>query len=210
MIDQDLLSEIQYALLEPPDGGASWPSEVWTRDEVLDGVNGAIRQLLKETHLVVTRVEIPVLANALSVALPTNWLATAHLVWRAAINNVRTPLGPVDSFGSDLALPSWETVPGVPIGFADLDAATLTLKLVPTPLLAGTVELLYIAHAALVNGAGGTLPVPDEFASGLKYNAIGWLLSKVGRLQDPERAAYCDKRYQLTQVAAELMLGGWA
>lgn len=209
MIDQDLLSELQYALLEPADGGASWPSEIWTRAEVLDSVNGAIRELFRDTHLILTRVELPVLANALSVALPVDWLATGHLVWRA-VSGVRTPLGPVDSFESDLALPSWETVPGLPLGYADLDAATLTLKLVPTPLAAGTIELLYVARPALVSGSGGVLPVADEFVSGLKYNALGWLLSKVGRLMDPERAAYCDQRYQLTQVAAALILGGWA
>ena len=59
-----------------------------------------------------------------------------------------------------------------------------------------------------MNGAGGVLPIPDEFASGIKYNTLSWLLSKVGRLMDPERAAYCDKRYQLTQVAAELICDG--
>lgn len=209
MTDQELLTELQYALVEPPDGGASWPSEIWTRAEVLDGVNGAIRELCRDTHLSVLRTELPILANAVSVALPVDWLATAHLVWRA-LSGVRTPLGPVDSFESDLALPSWETAGGLPIGYADLDATTLTLKLVPTPAADGTIELLYIARPALVTGSGATLPIADEFASGLKYNALSWLLSKVGRLMDPERAAYCDQRYQLTQVAAELILGGWA
>ena len=208
MIDQDLLSELQYALVEPPDGGASWPSEVWTREEVLDGFNSGIRQLLRDTHLQVSRVELPVLASALSVALPTDWLATGYLVWRS-VAGVRTPLGPVDSFEGDLALPSWETVPGSPIAYADLDQATLTLRLVPTPLAAGTVELLYIARPASVSGSGDALPVPDEFASGIKYAALGWLLRKPGRLHDPERAAYCESRYTLTTIAAELILGGW-
>lgn len=209
MIDQDLLSEIQYALVEPPDGGASWPSEIWTREEVLDGVNGALRELLRGTHLVVTRTELPILAGATSVALPADWLATATLVWRA-LTNVRTPLGPVDAFEGDLALPGWEANGGLPIGYADLDLTTLTLRLVPTPLLAGTLEVLYIARPTVVTGSGTLLPVPDEFASGVKYNALGWLLSKVGRLQDPERAAYCAMRYKLTETAAELILGGWA
>lgn len=209
MIDQALLTEIQYALLEPPDGGASWPSEIWTRDEVLDGLNAAIRTLLQDTQLVVTRAEQAILAGALSVALPTDHLATMHLVWRSA-TNVRMPLGPVDGFESDLALPSWETASATPLAYADLDGATLTLKLVPTPLAAGTLELLYVARPALVSGGGTTLPVPDEFASGLKYSTLGWLLSKVGRLQDPERAAYCQQRYDLTKAAADLILSGWA
>jgi len=210
MIDQDLLTELQYALLEPPDGGQSWPSEVWTRDEVLDAVNSAVRALLRETHLVVTRVEQAVLAGATSIALPADWLATAWLVWRDGATLVRTPIGPVDSFESDLASPGWETTPGTPIGYADLDSATLTLRLVPTPAANGTLENLYIARPDPVNGNGMDLPLPDPYLSGIKYGGLGWLLQKVGRLQDPERAAYCDQRYQLTRIAAEIILGGWA
>jgi hypothetical protein len=210
VIDQDLLSELQYALMEPPDGGASWPGEVWTRDEVLDGFNGALREILRETHLVVTRVEIPVLALATSVALPVDWLASALAVWRDTATSVRTPMGPVDSFEGDLAIPGWETTPGTPLGLVDLDTSTLVARLIPTPIANGTLELLYIALPASMTGAGDTLPIPDEFASGVKYNSLGWLLRKVGRLQDPERATYCELRYDLTTMLAELMLKGWA
>jgi hypothetical protein len=209
MIDQALLTELQYTLLEPPDGGASWPSEVWTRDEALDAVNGSLRSLLRETHLIVTRTEQAVLAGAVNVALPAGWMATVHLVWRAT-DGTRTPLGPVDSFEGDLALPGWETTPGSPIAFADLDRDTLTLRLVPTPEFAGTLENMYIARPTEMTGAALTLPVPDEFLSGVKYGALGWLLRKVGRLHDPERAAYCERRYDLTRIAAEIILGGWA
>lgn len=209
MNDQALLTELQYALLEPPDGGASWPSELWQRQDVLDAIDAALRALLRDTQLVVTRAEIPVLANALTMALPVDWMVTAMLVWRAA-DNTRTPLGPVDSFEGDLALPSWETVPGLPVGYADEAGATLTLQLVPTPLATGTVELLYIARPPFTSGEGGTLPVPDEFASGIKYYTLSWLLTQVGRALDPERAAYCDRRYQITQIAADIILGGWA
>jgi hypothetical protein len=209
MIDQALLSELQYALLEPPDGGASWPSEVWTRAEALDAVNGALRSLLRETHLVVTRTEQAVLAGATSVDLPADGMATVHLVWRTA-GGVRTPLGPADSFEADLAIGAWETTPGPPIAFADLDRATLTLRLVPTPDAPGTLELLYIARPSEMTGTGLTLPVPAEFLSGVKYGSLGWLLRKVGRLTDPERATYCERRYDLTRIAAEIILGGWA
>jgi hypothetical protein len=210
MTDQQMLTEIQYALMEPPDGGASWPSEIWTRDEVLDGVNGALRELLRGTHLVVLRTELVVLAGALSIPLPTAWMATATAVWRDTTTNIRTPLGPVDSFEGDLALPSWETTTGLPLGFVMLDQANLTARLIPTPNANGVVELLYIAQPTAMTGANLTLPVPDEFSSGIKYNTLGWLLGKVGRLQDPERAKYCDTRYDLTEMAANLILGGWA
>ena len=41
MIDQDLLTALQYALIEPPDGGASWLSGLWTRDESVSGPHAA-------------------------------------------------------------------------------------------------------------------------------------------------------------------------
>lgn len=209
MTDQDLLTDLQLAVLEPPDGGQSWPSEAWTRDEVLGNLNASIWSLLRDTHLVITRAEIVVLANATSVALPTDWIATAEAVWRSAAN-VRTPLGPVDAFEGDCALPSWETTPGTPIGLVDLDLSTLTARLIPTPITNGTVELLYVARPATVAGAGTTLGVPDDYLSGVKYQTLGQMLRKVGRLTDPERAAYCEGRYRLTVTVAEIILGGWS
>lgn len=209
MTDQDILTDIQYSVLEPPDGGQSWPSEVWTRDEVIGNLNSAIWDLLQEAQLVITRVEIPVLASATSVALPTDWMATSEAVWRS-VANIRTPLGPVDAFEGDCALPSWETVPATPIGLVSLDQTTLTARLIPTPDANGTLELLYVARPTSVDGAGATLAIPDDYCSGIKYTVLGMLLRKVGRLTDPERASYCEGRHQLTVTVAEIILGGWA
>jgi hypothetical protein len=213
MTDRELLTDLQYVLIEPPDGGDTFPSLIWTRDEVLDAVNGALRALARDTHLYVVRIEIPITAGTTGVFLPANWLATASLVWRAA-DQTRTPLGPVDAFEGDLATPGWETTPGLPLGYADLDGPSLTTRLVPTPAEAGTLELLYIAVPPLVAPAvAGTavpLPLAPEFASGVKYAALGTLLRKVGRLLDEERARYAERRAQLTETAAQLLLGGWA
>jgi len=210
MTDQELLTEMQFALLEPPDGGQSWPSEVWTRDEVVGNLNSNIWNWLRDTHAIVTRVELPQLAVTLGVVtLPADWLATGACVWRTA-GGVRTPLGPVDRYEGDLALPSWEGTPGTPLGYDDFEADTLTLQLIPIPDADGTLELLYIARPASVNGAGATLPVPEEFLSGVKYGTLSMLLRKVGRLVDPERAAYCERRYDLTVTLTQILLGGWA
>lgn len=210
MTDQSLLTEIQYALLEPPDGGASWPSEVWTRDEVIGNLNSNIWAWLRDTHALMTRVELPQLAASLGVvALPADWLATGTCVWRAA-SGARTPLGPVDRFEGDLALPSWESTAGTPIGYDEFEADTLTLQLIPRPATNGILELLYVARTTAANGAGITLPVPEEFCSGIKYGALSMLLRKVGRLVDPERAAYAEQRYDLTVLLTKILLGGWS
>jgi len=214
--DQALLTELQYATLESPDGGQTWPSEIWTRAEVIDELNSSVQTLLRETHLIVTRAEQAVTAASLGiVVLPDDWLATAHLVWRTAAG-VRTPLGPADTFEADLGEPTWEDTPGVPYAYADLDSAaqplsgTLRLRLLPRPAADGVLELLYIVRPPLLTGAGATIPIPDEFLSGVKYNTLGAMLRKVGRLTDPERAKYCEDRYDLTRTVAEIILGGWA
>lgn len=216
MTDQELLTEIQIALLEQPDGGQSWPSEVWDREEVLLTLNGAVDALLVDTELLVQRVELPVLQASLGiVTLPSDWLATAHCVWRSAAN-VRTPLGPADTTSADLAEPTWEDTPQTPYCFADLDAAaqpvsgSLRLRLIPRPDADGTLELLYVVQPPALNGAGATIGVVDETLSGVKYRALARLLTKVGRMNDPERAQYCEQRYQLTRIVTEILLGGWS
>jgi len=209
MIDQDLLTDLQYALVEPPDGGQSWPSEVWTREEVIEAVNGGERGLLRQTHLLVTRLPIAVGVGVTSVALPVDWLATMSCAWITAAGT-RTPLSPADSFEIDTADPTWTTVGSTPIVYLDSDRATLTIRLAPTPDVAGTLDLLYIAVPTPINGNGREFTVPDDYLSAVKYDALGWLLSKVGRLQDPARAAYCRQRQTLAVQAAEIVLGGWA
>lgn len=209
MLDQALLTELQYALLEPPDGGQSFPSEIWTRDEVLGAVNGGERSLLRQTHLLVRKTELAVLAGAIYVTLPDDWLATAHLVWRAA-DGTHYPLGPSDSFEIDHGLPTWETTPGRPQVYLDSDTETLRLRLGPTPAVGGTAILYYVARPTEVNGNGRSVTVPDDYLSGVKYDALATLLSKAGRLQDPARAEYCRQRVEVAVVAAEIILGGWS
>jgi hypothetical protein len=210
MTDQELLTEVQYAVLEPPDGGQSWPSEVWSRDDVLGMLNGGIWAWLRDTHAIVTRVEQAELAASLGVVtLPSDWLATASCVWRTAAG-ARTPLGPVDRFEADLAVPTWEATGATPLGYNDFEGATLTMQLIPRPDANGTLELLYIARTAEVNGAGATLAIPEEFLSGVKYYVLGGMLRSVGRLVDPERAAYCERRYDLSVLLTDILLGGFA
>lgn len=210
MIDQALLEELQYALMEQPDGGQSWPTGVFSREDVLDAVNAGIRMIQRDTHLTVTYLEQSITPGSLSVSMPADWMATAHLVWRTFPEGVRTPLTSVDAYEADLALPEWETTLGTPIAYADLDTNTLELRLVPTPNHAGVLENLYVPVPEEITGNGVEVPLPEEFISAVKYAALSILLTSIGRLQDDERAKYCDQRYAVTQIAADLLLKGGA
>lgn len=210
MIDQALLEELQYALMEQPDGGQSWPSGVFTREDVLEAVNTGVRMLQRDTHLLATVREQTVPPQSASLGLPEDWLATLHVVWRDFATSVRTPLKAVDAFEADLALPGWETQFGSPVGYADLDTSTLGLRLIPTPEAAGVLELIYVAVPEEVTGNGVEVPIPEEFLSAVKYDALRTLLRAIGRLEDEERAVYCDERYAVIQIAADLLLKGGA
>lgn len=211
---QDLLSEIQYALQElpdgEPDGGASWPSEVWTRATVLQAVNDAAAVFVRETRVVTRYVEQPVLIHARSVSMPGDWLASAHLVFRALPSQQRSYLAASDAFEADQGASGWETNEALPYGYIDGDAQTLEIRLVPTPNTNGTLENLYIPQPDPIDGQGATLPIPDLAASALKYGALGILLSGATRLQDPVRAQYCQDRVAVTAAAVQVLLQGGA
>ena len=208
MTDQDLLTELQYALLEPPDNGQSWPSGVWTRDEILDNLNAGCRRVARETRAVTTYLEQFITNSSLSVSMPGDWLETAALVWRTFPANVRTPLLPMDAFEADSARPGWETTEGTPLGYVDLDTNTLELRLVPTPDVTGTLENLYVPLPATVNGNGMDMPLPDELMTAVKYDCLNVTLRGVTRLADPERAAYCAERSQISILAIQMLLQG--
>lgn len=209
MIDQDLLTLLQYALVEPPDGGASWPSGLWTRDEVIAALTTRMQQYVRDTQAIVTRTTIAVTAGDNPIALPTDWIATLAGGWKT-LAGLRTPLTPSEAFEIDLAIPTWETTQAVPLVLLDGDAGTLTCRLGPVPIANGTLELLYVALPTSPNGSGVTLSLPDETLDGIKYGVLADLLGKVGRGADPLRAQYGQERFELGELITEILLGGWA
>ena len=62
MTDQELLEEVQYTLIEPPDGGQSWPSQLWTRNESLEYLNERQDRFIRETHMIIVITNIDVVA----------------------------------------------------------------------------------------------------------------------------------------------------
>jgi hypothetical protein len=216
MIDQDLLTLLQYALVEPPDGGASFPSGLWTRDEVLHALNTRMAQLLRDTQAIISIFDENIGSIAPGspiIGLPTDWIATVAATWRSVgTPPVISPLMPTDTFEADLlGPPNWDSAgQGTPIALIEQNFTSLTARLVPNPMEAGNVFLYYVALPVQASGAGNLLSLPDELLDGVKYGALADLLGKVGRGGDPTRAAYCQERFEQTDLAIEIILGGWA
>lgn len=209
--DQALLTQIQYAVIEPPDGGQSWPSGLWSRDEVLALCNQRQDRFLYDTLLLVgIAILSPVAIGDHQIALPDDWMRTVTLVWRGSDGTVRE-LQRVDTFEADHAIPTWFTTNGVPLFYMEDDVpGSLIVQFGPAPTVAGTLELLYVPSGTTLNGNGEILVLPDEAAHVVKYAALADMLSKDGRGRDPQRAAYCEERVTLAKQAVELILEGWA
>lgn len=209
MIDQALYAEIQIALLEPANGGATYPSGLWTPDEVVACANQRQGELLKKCGIVVAQAALPVVAGQSRVTLPEDWQRTTRVVWAGADGRVRA-LGRDDTWSADTGLSTWGTATGMPLVYMDEEAPTLTIQIAPAPDVAGTLTVFYLPLGAPLDRSGVELTVPDELAAGLKYGILADLLRKDGRGRDVGRAAYAELRFGLEADLARLILRGWA
>ncbi len=208
--DQAILQQVQYALIEPPDGGQSWPSGLWTRDELLGLATQSQDSFLYDTLLLVGIANLPVAIGDHLIALPFDWLRTVSAVWRGSDGTI-TELQRADSFEADHGLPTWELTNASPILYMDDDVpGSLLIRIGPAPLVAGVLELLYVPAGTDLNGGGEILVLPDELSHVVKYGVLEGALSKDGRGKDAVRAQYCADRVQLAVEAAEIILKGWA
>lgn len=208
--DSAIMQQVQYALIEPPDGGQSWPSGLWTREELFGLATQAQDAFLYDTLLLVGIANLVVNASDNLIALPTDWLRTVSVVWRGSDGTI-TELQRSDTFEADHAIPTWELTDSSPIVYMEDDVpGSLLMRIGPAPLVAGTIELLYIPAGTTLTGNGEILVLPDELAHVVKYGVLEGALSKDGRGKDAARAQYCHDRVQLAAEAAEIILKGWS
>ena len=208
MVDQDLLEQLQFTVIEPPDGGASWPSGLWTRDEVLGYINERQDRLVRETHMIVAIADISVVAPyGVRHATPADWMATVRLTWESATVTKREVCRS-DSWEADHGIAAWPSVSGTPKLYMDGEATPLVIQIAPIPNTDGTLEISYVPSCTPIDGNGTDLTVANEFVPTVKYGVLSDMFSKVGRANDPVRSEYCSQRYQMGIEIAQTLLKG--
>lgn len=218
MIDgQAALTAVQYQLVEPPDGGLTWPSGFWTAAEILWYLNQRQQRFLIDTGCVVGFARIDATQGQLQQTLPDDWLRTVTLAFITTASGAYRTLEPVDALQLDFGMPTWPTAGDVPIGYSEHEDVSLTVRVVPAPNVAGLLELVYIALAPALLGDGSTdgngdlsdlFVVPPEFVGYLLWGVLADALGKIGRGHDPERAVYGELRYSEGVAIARLLLYG--
>lgn len=209
MTDQEFMEDIQYVMIEPPNGGQSWPSGLWSREEVLGYVNERQDRLVRETHMIVDIEDISVVAPyGIRHPLPEDWLATVRLTWESPAVPKREVCRS-DSWEADHGMADWPSAPGEPKVYMDTEATPLTIQVAPLPIRDGTLEISYVPTCNPVDGNGTDLDVAEEFTPTIKYGVLSDMFSKVGRANDPVRAQYCSQRFQMGVEVAQLLLKGF-
>lgn len=206
------MSEIQASLLEPTiDGGVTWTSGMWTAAEVIQYINQRQDRFLKESELLTAWTTITVTAAQLRPALPTDWVATVRVSWLGTGGATYVNLPRSDSWAADHGLPTWASTTATrPTVYMDSETPTLALQLAPAPTGSGTLSLYYISVGNTLDGTGEIFNTPDEFIPYLKYGVMADMLTKLGRVQDAGRAAYCEQRFAEGVELAKSWITGYA
>lgn len=205
--DQDLLTQIQYAMIEDINGGATFSSGLWTPMEVINYLNQRQNRFLKDSQIHIG-LSLQSTTEGINIYdLPDDWITTVRVIWISPDGATRELLRS-NSWEADNAIPTWTYVEGPVKIYMDVDTAVLTIKLAPLPNEDGMLQIHYVPLAALLTGAGELITLPAEFASAIKYGAMADMFSKVGRAMD-ERAAYCAQRFELGVEIANMLLKGF-
>lgn len=206
--DQDIMQQIQNTMIEPPDGGLTWPSGLWTMVEVVGYLDQRQNMFLKDSHFQFGIANIPATQGVHIYDLPNDWINTIRVLWIDTDDNT-LELPRSDLWEADYGIPSWSYVEATPKIFWD-GGKPATIRLMPIPDTDGTIQIHYVPYAALLTGVPPELfTLPAEFVPPVKYGAMADMLTKVGRANDIPRAKYCAQRFKLGIEVAKLLVKGW-
>jgi hypothetical protein len=210
--DQTLLNELQYTATETPNLGASWPSGLWTVDELSGYLNQRQRRILYETGSVLTRNPgIPIPANTQRTNLPADWIQTRRATWLTPDNKF-SPLLRSEIWYLDYGVMTWEeTFSQVPLVFLEDVVPNLQILIAPMSADDGVIELIYVSVGApttVLANTGVPFIIPGDLVPILKWGVLADMFGKIGRAHDAARAEYAEARFNLGICVVNSLLWG--
>ena len=204
--DLQLLTEIEYQLIEPPSGATWTGSEMFTVQDILTALQRRRDQFLNETGTVITRSTQGVSAPTEGrVSLGQGIIDVRRVAWLDTPSSAYSTLWREDVFALNSFLAGWKaTTQPLPKVYSISDDPPLQIQLAPIPSDAGTLEMLTVNTGANLDGSGVLMGIPDDWCHVVKWGALADLLRKDGPARDPARAAYCEQRWAQGIAAAKL------
>lgn len=202
--EQNVLNEMQYHTLETPDNGASLDSDMWTIGEWVDYLNARLAHFTAETKLVLTRdnglaTVIDQSQYDLGTGIDTDLLTVHRVAWVDA-SGVSHGLREDSTLTYDRLLPEWtvSSASQEPEVYIRRGRPQLKVEILPAPVAAGTLDVLYTKRPTQLpqTADATTLDIPNDFTPYIKWGALADIFSKEGQANDPQKAQYCEARYQ--------------
>lgn len=207
---QEFFSDLQWLLIEPMDGGITFPSGLWRPEEMVASANRRQSEFLRRTEITAAWSLIPLGIGDGEVPLPGDYILTQEMMLNAG--GTSNPLARTGAFQLDRLLASWQGTPGRPLFYADSEAADVLETLVaPLSSVAGLILLIYVSLGeALTNDplVPTLFAVPDEATVPILFGVLADALKKSGRGEDLVRAQYCEQRFEEGIVVWNLVLAG--
>lgn len=196
----DLITDLQFALLEPPAAGGTWTGTDQFNLAVLSAAIQRRRdQFLRDTGAILTNAVTAYTPPPASgrLALDEAVLAVRRAAWDPTGSPTLQPLMRTDEWAGTHFAPVWLQSTDLPFAYSVSAVPPLTLQLIPPTSTNGDLDLVSLNKGAAVDPAVNlTLQIPDDFAWVIKFGALADLLQGDGLALDPLRAQYCEARWQ--------------
>lgn len=207
--DQQVLEEMQYLLVEPPNSGASLASDQWQIVDWIEALNDAQDELLRTVDVVLDDEELVTTPHATRHPLPEGTIAVKEMAWRDSSTVYYRPLQPDDFFSLDNQIPDWEVTPATrPRVYMQDEVPQLVVATAPPTVRTGVLLATITKTQTDLSNTGVAFSVPDELVHVIKWRALETLLRRPGPAQDPARADYCRQRWEEGILGARIMLEG--
>lgn len=224
--DITLIPVMCYQLIEPVPTNLGTASAAWigtdmfTLAELTQALQNRRDQFLADTGCVVTNFVQSMPAPPIGrVSFPDNVMDIRRLQWLSQIGTASgygmglyglgpyggptptiqyTNLWPLTEMQLTMLNQSWSVNPSVPYGYSIISSPPLTIQVGPVPATEASIDVVAVEAGAALNPQVGVLMgIPDDFTWIVKWGALADLLGMDGQARDPQRAAFCEQRYQL-------------
>lgn len=199
--DVQILTQIEYHLMEPPTGATWTGSEMFSVSDILAAIQRRRDQFLNESgSVIVTKQDFGVFDPVDGIITFQDTVIDIRRIGWAVTGSYIVPLWREDIWALNSYFTQWRTVaaPGaIPRAWAILTNAPLAVQLapIPDPTVSNNIEVLQIEAGATLDGTGVPLGIPDDLSWVVKWGALADLLRKDGPARDPARAKYCEERW---------------
>lgn len=206
MKDQELLGDVQDALLEPRNEGVFVTTPLWTIAELVQYANDRQRHFLDQTGLIAASVKLVTRAAEGRYELGSDYLSIRRVAFEDETGAIRE-LPPVDAWMADHAVALWGRERARPQTYLETNLPDGKIDLLPPPRDIGQLHLLLITLGTTLSNTGIALTVPDDFAAYVKWGILADALKKAGPAHDPARAEYAEERFDEGILLAQVLMG---